>query len=178
MRFYVFQSAQHSKLLLVPGVIVGLILIAFTFAQYYIFPMMITFDIPYRGVVKNGFLFSIMAFLRNLLMTVLHVVVWGIILIYLSDVEHGGVIFGALLLLIGLPAFTSFLINFVTYPVLVRYIIKPVYGSEEEQKAAPREDDHYKPIEDDDKEKSEYVFENGRLVRRMDHVEQVFEDRK
>ena len=27
-------------------------------------------------------------------------------------------------------------------------------------------------------EKPEYVFENGRLVRRMDDVEAVFEDRK
>ena len=36
--------------------------------------------------------------------------------------------------------------------------------------------DHYHPIEEETKE--EYVFENGRLVKKMDDVETVFEDRK
>ena len=175
IRFYWLQSSR-SWFFVIPGALLTLLLIGFTFAQYYIMPQIVTFDLPYKNIVKNGFLFAIMAFLRNFLQTILHAVVWGLIVLYLSDAEHGGAIIGVLMLLLGFPVATSFLINFVSYPVLVKYMIKPMYG-EKDKDSGYQEGDHYKPIEESD-EKSEYVFENGRLVRRMDDVETLFEDRK
>lgn len=176
IRFYWLRAAT-SWFFIIPGALLTLLLIAFTFAQYYIMLQIVTFDLSYRNIVKNSFLFSIMAFLRNFLQTILHVVVWGLIILYLSDAENGGVIFGVLLLLLGIPVTTSFLINFLSYPVVVKYMIKPAYSPDEGKSDQYQEGDHYKPLEDNG-EKPEYVFENGRLVRRMDDVETLFEDRK
>lgn len=172
-------SAQLSTswVFMIPFVVLCIALIAFTFAQYYIFPMIITFELSYKNIIKNGFLFSLIALLRNVLLSLLHLAVWSSIVWYFFDPTGELLILGILALLIGIPAFTAFLNNFVTYPLLLRFIIKPMYSEDEtEADSSYKEGDHYKPLETD--EKSEYVFENGRLVRRMDDVEAVFEDRK
>ncbi len=177
LTFYFAASASKGWLLLIPGVLCMLLLIAFTFAQYYIFQMIVTFELPYKNMVKNGLIFSIAAFLRNLLITILHVVVWGFTILLLATPET--CILGILLLLIGIPAFSSIFTNFVTYPVVVRFMIKPMYEKDEnngETDSTAKDTDHYHPIEEETKE--EYVFENGRLVKKMDDVETVFEDRK
>ena len=45
-----------------------------------------------------------------------------------------------------------------------------------ENSESAKDTDHYYSIEENKKE--EYVFENGRLIKKMDDVESVFEDRK
>ncbi|MDD6175014.1 MAG: YesL family protein [Firmicutes bacterium] len=177
LTFYFAAAATRGWLFMIPGVLCLLLLMAFTFSQYYVFQMIITFELPYKNMLKNGLIFSIAAFLRNLLLTVLHVVVWGFTILLLATPET--CILGILLLLVGTPAFSSFITNFVTYPVIVRYMIKPMYEKDEDggQAASAKDTDHYHPIEEDP-DKEEYVFENGRLIKKMDHVESVFEDRK
>ena len=176
LSFYFAAAATRGWVFIIPGVLCMLLLIAFTFSQYYIFQMIITFELSYKNLFKNGLIFSIAAFLRNLLLTVLHVVVWGFTILLLSVPET--CILGILLLLIGIPVFSSFLTNFVTYPVIVRFMIKPMYEKDEdgENSESAKDTDHYHPIEENKKE--EYVFENGRLIKKMDDVESVFEDRK
>lgn len=174
LSFYFAAAAEKGWFFMVPAVLCMLLLAGFTFAQYYIFQMTVTFELPYKNMVKNGMIFSIAAFLRNLLLTILHVIVWGFTIILLSVPESA--ILGIFLLLIGIPVFSSFLTNFVTYPVIVRFMIKPMYEKDENgETAAAKDSDHYHPIEE---KKEEYVFENGRLVRKMEDVETVFEDRK
>ena len=179
LNFYFAAAATQGWLLLIPGVLCMLLLFAFIFAQYYIFQMMITFELSYKNMLKNGLIFSMAAFLRNLLLTLLHGIVWGFTVLLLAHPETS--VLGILLLLIGIPVFSSFLTNFATYPVVVRFMIKPMYEKSDDEKTPETKDsDHYHPIEESKEEgkKEEYVFENGRLVKKMDDVESVFEDKK
>ena len=171
--FYFVSAASTGWFYAIPGALCLLLFVGFVFAQYYIFQMIITFDMPYKNMVKNGMIFSIAACLRNLLLTMLHVVVWGFTILLIAVPET--CFLGILILLIGIPAFSSFLTNFATYPVIVRYMIKPMYENSEDGENAnkAKDTDHYHPIEE---KKEEYVFENGRLVKKMDDVETVFED--
>lgn len=184
LRFYYFSSAT-SWIYLIPAALCLVLLLAFTFSQYYIFQMIVTFNLPYKNILKNGFIFSLAAFLRNFLLTALHLVFWGFTILCIFsplfnvDIDAGISFPGFFLLLIGLPAISSFLVNFVTYPVIVRFMIKPYYQTDENGtptgEDGAKDTDHYHPIEE---KKTEYVFENGRLIKKMDDVETVFEDRK
>ena len=187
--FYRARSVE-SMFFLVPMVISIIVVILFTFMQYYVFTMFITFKLKYRHILKNALIFSIAGLLRNILLTVVFVPLWGLVVICLfapfmnSDVEGAATLWMLPLpfLLLGLAAITAFIITFVTYPLIVKYMIAPVYKKEDgtegggEQKEEPfgpaREGDHYKPIEEKD---SEYVFENGRLIKKV-NVESVFDD--
>lgn len=63
-------------------------------------------------------------------------------------------------------AFVSFLINFMVYPNVDRYIIRPFYEKQEESKERTT-----------DIEKSEYVYVDGRLVKReIAEKDSLFDD--
>lgn len=172
--FYVNKSAD-SWLYYVPCAMVIMVLVAFYFAQFYIPTMIVTFELPYKNILKNGFSFAIMGFMRNLWLGIACGLIWVAILGYLLDSTGETIGMGLLGLILGFPAVTSFMINFFAYPLLVEYMIKPQYENGEiPQDNGPREGDFYKPLEDTE-EKSEYVFVNGRLMRRTES-EQIFKD--
>ncbi len=184
------SKAGESLFFLVPMIVTMIVVVLFTFMQYYIFTMLITFELKYRHVLKNALIFSIAGLLRNILLTVVFGVIWGLVLVCLfapfinADADGAAVlwILPAPFLLLGLGAITSFIVNFVTYPLLVKYMIAPAYQKEDGSKAGgegkdatfgpAKENDHYQPIAEKD---AEYVFENGRLVKKM-NVDSVFDD--
>lgn len=187
--FYRAKSLDNI-IFLVPMIISIIVVILFTFMQYYIFTMFITFKLKYRHILKNALIFSIAGLLRNFLLTLFFVPIWGLVVICLfapflnGDVEGAAVlwILPMPFLLFGLGAITSFIISFVTYPLMVKFMIAPAFQKEDgtegggepkdETFGPTQEGDHYKPIED---KESEYVFENGRLVKKV-NVESVFDD--
>ncbi len=164
------------------------IALIFLFAQYYIPLMVVTFDLKLRHVYKNAFIFAIVGLGRNLLLT-LFLVVW-IALHALAFYLTGWPLLLALLLFL-LFDFSgiSFLINFATYPLVEKMMIKPYYEKQAAEKEAKEAAKH--PVleseaaqeepEEDEEDKPEYVFVNGKLVRRTrvddDEDGQVFEDR-
>ena len=189
IRFYYVKTAD-SLVFMVPLVIIIIVVILFTFMQYYIFTMFITFELKYRHILKNAMIFSMAGLLRNILLTLFIVPVWGFVVMCLFAPMFAGEIEGAAILwmlplpflLLGLAAITSFLVSFVTYPLLVRYMIAPKYQKEDGTQVdgnkkdtsfgEVKEGDHYQPLEN---KETDYVFENGRLVKKMD-VESVFDD--
>ncbi len=172
--FYVDKS-HTNWLYFVPCALIIIVLVAFVFAQFYIPTMIVTFDLPYKSILRNGFSFAILGFMRNFWLTIAAGLIWIGILGYLLDSTGETIGMGLLGLILGFPAVTSFMINFFAYPLLVEYMIKPQYeNAEGEDNNGPREGDFYKPLENADEE-PEYVFVNGRLVRRTES-EQVFTD--
>lgn len=117
--------------------------------RFYIYQLMITFEMKWTKILKNSLIFSILGIKRNLLAAL------GIILL---------VALNLLLVLLLLPfnitvpiflpcfylfSFTAFMSVYAAYPIIDRYLIKPY---EEAHPNPPVEDEEY---EDEDTENAE-----------------------
>ncbi len=92
-----------------------------TFMRYYIYPMMITFKLTFRQLLKNAFIFCWAGFIRNLFLTVF-LVFSAIFTAYIVYITQNVV----LLILIALTlwfSYTGFLTNFMVYPLIKKHMI-------------------------------------------------------
>ena len=163
----------------------------FLFAQYYIPLMIVTFDLKLKQIYKNGFIFAIVGLWRNLLLTVI-LAVW-IFLHVIAFLLVGWPLLVEILLLLFLDfSLVCFLINFTVYPLIEKMMIKPYYdkqnaaaeGTETKEQPALEKKEEFEDSGyegEEDKSEPEYVFVNGKLVKRTQMAdgeeEQVFEDR-
>ena len=92
-------------------------LTVWTFMHYYIYPMMITFRLTLRQLLKNAFIFCWAGFLRNLLLTV------ALVLVSLLAIHNLSVIVLFFLLITLYFSFCGFLINFTVYPLIKKHMI-------------------------------------------------------
>ena len=92
-------------------------------------------------------------------------------------------------------AFISFLVNFTVYPLIEKLMIIPYYAKQEAENEKPEEasgessegrlamesetQTEEEREEDEKPKKVEYVYENGRLIRKYnDDIEPIFEDKR
>ena len=109
--------------------------------RFYIYPMMITFDLPIKKLFKNGLIFSLLGFKRNL------VAMLGILLLLVANFY--GILWGlsvGLSILLILPFFylatlLGFIGTYAAYPNIQRYMIDPYLNGENNEEAAPDEED-------------------------------------
>lgn len=88
----------------------------FIFMNYYIFPMLITFRLTFKQLIKNAFIFAWVGFFRNLFVTVLIAALTLIAVLYFPT-------FGYVYVLLIYFSLCGFIINFATYPLIKRYMI-------------------------------------------------------
>lgn len=87
-----------------------------TFMRYYIYPMMITFRLSFKQLLKNAFIFCWVGFFRNFLLTFLLIAMSFFGLLYLQW-------YAIFVFLTVYPAFCGFLINFTVYPLIKKHMI-------------------------------------------------------
>lgn len=168
IRYYYGRAAAES-IFYVPFWLCMLLALLFIIAQYYIPVMFITFDLKFGQVYKNAMIFILAGFGRNLLITAILVVL--VLLIPFPTSPLSMTIF-LVLTLFWLFSFVSYLINFTVYPVIDRYMIQPYQQkvSAEKKKSAGEK------LQIPDKEavhsESEYVYRNGKLVKRSEIKEE------
>lgn len=169
-QFYWLKAAEYP-ILYVPIVICAIASLIFLFMQYYIPLMIVTFDLKMRDVYKNAFILAFAGFKQNLIVTLAGLVLFFLLWI-LMTLHYIVTLIVLLLLFLLVFSFLSFLINFTVYPVIETYLIKPLYtkSEDEEQETENREDS--------EEQQSEYVYENGRLIKRsLLKEETLFEDK-
>ena len=104
------------------------IAIIYTIMHFYIYPMMVTFDLKLKDLYRNALIFALGKLLSNLFILVI------LLLIHVGSafaaVVYGGnyamlVLFVVLLLeILLLQSFSAFLINFNTYPKMKSYMFE------------------------------------------------------
>lgn len=112
-----------------------------TFMRYYIYPMMITFRLTFRQLLKNAFIFCWAGFIRNLFLTVF-LALSAVLTAYVVYITQNVI----LLILIALTlwfAFTGFLTNFMVYPLIKKYMIDGF----DPQTGEPLQEEHYEGFE-------------------------------
>lgn len=110
----IFRSVALAVLLLT--------LTALTFMNYYIFVMMVTFKLTFRQLWKNAFIFAWAGFFRNILITVVNLFIVALCYVMIVGQSPAAFLF-ILFILFLLPATCGFVTNFVTYPLIKKYMI-------------------------------------------------------
>lgn len=88
----------------------------FIFMNYYIFPMLITFRLTFKQLIKNAFIFAWIGFWRNILVTILIAGLTAIAVLYIYTL---GIFYIALIYF----SLCGLIINFATYPLIKKYMI-------------------------------------------------------
>lgn len=98
-------------------VVIFFVSIVWFFANFYIYPMMVSFDLPLKKIIRNSIILGGYTLLRNILMTVVSV---GMILLcfFLFPLSVMIILFFAF-------SFCTLVNQFCTYPVLVKYVATP-----------------------------------------------------
>ncbi len=115
--------------------IIWVIGILFTIMHFYLYPMMVTFELSLKDLYRNALLFAIGALPSNVLTLALVVLVnlgpIYLILKFAGDFLVLTLFIFAILQMVMLLSFSVFMINFNTYPKMKKYMLNVVKEKEE-----------------------------------------------
>ena len=130
--FYFYQQTGSFGLDFMYFAILALIILWFVM-RFYIYNLLITFDIKIFKLIKNAFIFSILGIKRNVLaflgiiiLTVFHVF---LIIIFIPM----GISIPIILPFFYLLAATAFMACYAAYPIIDRYMIAPYATNDDEE---------------------------------------------
>lgn len=92
-----------------------------SFMRYYIYPMMITFKLSLKQLLKNAFIFCWAGFLRNLFLTAF-LVLAAILTAYVVYITQNVIILILIVFTLWF-SFSGFLKNFMVYPLIKKHMI-------------------------------------------------------
>ena len=130
----VFYNAQFMTASLPTGFLYAIFFIAlalYIIMSFYIYPLMVTFKMSFKVILKNAWTFTIMKLPQNLLILIFLLAI-HIGLIYLTCFVWLFPEIYALLLVIILMGFTSFTANYYIWHVLDKYIVRFVTPNDTE----------------------------------------------
>ena len=114
--------------------------VMFSFAKFYQYTLIITFDYKLKTVIKNSWLFSTLGIKHNIIIGGVLMLIYAAAYFALSVNFKFGM---ALIVVLGLfiyPAFRAFLIQFNVFPEIRKYIIDPYYKEHPEEDIEKRRD--------------------------------------
>lgn len=116
---------------LLADIALGFLLICFvifSFMRYYMWTMIITFDLPTSKIFKNSFLLAFVNFKRNLFVGVVELALLACVVLAVICIPHFIVLFLATILAVFIiPGFVHLLIQFNCFPAIQKYMIDPYY---------------------------------------------------
>jgi len=102
--------------------------VIFSFMRYYMWTIIITFQLPISKIYKNSFLLAFVNFKKNLFVGVVELVLCACVIFAVLWVPHFIVLFLATLLAVFvIPGFIHLLIQFNCFPAIQKYMIDPYY---------------------------------------------------
>lgn len=141
---------DNGNLLIVAGTsITAMMFAVFAMMNMYIYPIMITFDLPLSKIYKNALIFAVIKFLPNLGILLLCAF---IVLLSFGMIIPFNPLVGFLPYIFLTFSLTGFLTNFYVYPKLKKYMIAKVEGDEEENGEEDEDEDEEDDMEDGEEE--------------------------
>ncbi len=136
MSFY-FYFWETSVLYKIGFVVAGCLFIVFSFLQYYINFLIVTFNLSIKQLYRNSLLLSSAGLKQNLIISgaliVIYAFLFGLPLLWIFIFEDALItIIMGLLALLFLPAIQSFIIQFCVFPVIKKNMIDPYYEAHPE----------------------------------------------
>lgn len=100
-------------------------LLLYIFMRFYLYLMLVTFDLPIRKLIKNAFIFSVVGIKRNFMALLGALVLAAICYILIATFAPLGLIVVVILPIFFYPASTAFMAAYAAYPKIDEYMIKP-----------------------------------------------------
>lgn len=162
------ENSTFMHLLMFAGIM--LIAILFCFMRYYIYLQLITFRMTLQQLFKNSFLLALVGLKRNLLISFVLALVYAIpVLVLLADIYVALVVaFVGYVFLF--PAFRSFLIQYITFPLVKKTIIDPYYEAHPDEDIDKRRDLNIEVKETVAEEKEEPIFSEPTYAEKEESV--------
>ncbi len=122
----VFSSGYANTFL---AMLMVALMVLFTWAQFYVNTMIVTFDLKLKDIYRNAFLFAISKVPLNILISIICVLLgFGVfVLFYIIPV------LAVLLAFLILYSLFGFITVFCVYPTIDKYMIEPVTEKSEEE---------------------------------------------
>lgn len=116
--FYICMANTGLKTIAIA--VIALSLLVWTYMHYYIYTMLITFRLSLKQLYKNAFIFAGAGFFRNTLITlILAALIWIFWIFAVNPIVW-------IFYIIFFGAFSGYVIVFITYPLIKRYMIDNV----------------------------------------------------
>lgn len=154
----------------------------FTIMQKYIHIMLVSTDLSVYKMYKNAILLVLAGFKKS--MAILLITISFIIILLLNFAATlytnlALVLTGLYLLLIHF-SIAGYFENYYAFDVVIKYVVEPFYNEGKEEKKPEKVELGPKYTDDSvEKEKSDYVYINGKLVKReIAETESIFNDDK
>ena len=112
--------------------IVLFITLIYFFMRFYIYIIMVTFDLSIKKILKNSLIFAILGFKRNIMALLGIILMLGINLALLLLLVPLNMMFPIILPVFYLLGFGGFMAAYAAYPTIDKYMIKPYNAPEEE----------------------------------------------
>ena len=114
--------------------------VIFTFMQFYIWFLVVTFRLSVAKIYKNAFLLSFVGIGRNLFAGVLILAVYAALVFLVILFRHFIALFLAgIFVVFIIPGFQHLLIQFSIFPVVQKYMIDPYYEAHPEEDISLRQ---------------------------------------
>ena len=179
LRFY-SAMLSTNKVMIIPFAISILFALLFLFAQFYIPVMAITFELKFREIYKNGFIFAVLGLWRNFLLLIVFAA-FAFYAVFISPYMLLLVILLVLFFLLLGFSTAMYTVNFVVYPLIEKYLLKPYLEKDQPEKDTDAASEEENSLERNalEPKQSEFVYVNGKLIRREEaEGTQVFDDRQ
>ena len=105
-----------------------LITIFYVFMRYYLYNLAITFELKIKAIFKNAYIFAVLGFFKNILVTVITIAA----VFLFTSTPYLDVFLTATILF----SFCGFVSNYITYPVIKKYMIDAQEKHDELEEAA------------------------------------------
>ena len=122
--YFFITSASTLANDIMLGIMVGVALI-YVFMRFYIYQLLITFDMKTVKILKNSLIFAILGIFRNLLGLVGIVILLAFHLLFIMWLLPMGISIPLILPFIYVPAIVGFISVYAAYPVIDKYLITP-----------------------------------------------------
>lgn len=135
--FYLFVTAFffYRQFFITHGWNIGLLLgITLMFSimlltmSFYVYPIMVTFDMKLRHIIRNSWIFAMSKLLQNLIILLIIGAVYGLLLWYIPVVW-------ALLMVLILISWSSYTMNYYVWHIMDKYMMSQLQDTKEKEES-------------------------------------------
>lgn len=122
--YFFITSASSMGIDIMLGIMVAVAIIYF-FMRFYIYQLLITFDMKIFKILKNSLIFSVLGIFRNLVAAVGIILFIGIHILLIIWLLPMGITIPLVLPFVYIISIIAFITVYAAYPVIDKYMIKP-----------------------------------------------------